>query len=117
MIYLAVPYNHPSPAVRHNRFEEVNRYAAHVMQQGLAVFSPISHSHPIEEHFTEVKSWDFWQIQDLPILKICDSVHVLCLPGWRESVGVAGECDTARGLGIPILYINPEDYNVVTHPE
>lgn len=110
MIYLAVPYSHPSPVVRHQRFEAINRYAAHLMQYGLPVFSPISHSHPIEEHFNEAKSWDFWQIQDLPILKICTSVHVLCLLGMEKSVGVAGEIKAADELDIPVHYVDPRTF-------
>ena len=109
MIYLAVPYSHPSPLVRHNRFEAVNRFAATLMQQGEGVFSPISHSHPIEDHFTETKSWDFWQKQDLPILKVCKAVLVLCLDGWEQSVGVAGEVSEAEKLGIPVYYINTKE--------
>ena len=109
MIYLAVPYSNPSPRVRHERFEAVNRFAAIVMQQGHGVFSPISHSHPIEEHFTEAKSWSFWQLQDLPILRVCESVLVLCLDGWEQSVGVAGEVAEATKLGIPVYYINPQE--------
>ena len=109
MIYLAVPYSHPSPQVRHERFEAINRYAAYLMQQGLAVFSPISHSHPIEEHFKETKTWDFWQIQDLPILRICTSLHVLCIPGWENSVGVAGEIKAADELSIPVVFITPKN--------
>lgn len=107
MIYLAVPYSHPSPAVRHARFEAVNKYAAHLMQQRKPVFSPISHSHPIEEHFTETKSWEFWKIQDLPILSVCTELHVLCLDGYKESTGVSGEILAAFHKNIPIKFINP----------
>ncbi len=107
MIYLAVPYTHHSPVVRHNRFEHVNRFAAWLMQQGYPIFSPISHSHPIEEHFTETKTWEFWQLQDLPILRQCDRLFVLCIDGWRESVGVTAEIAEASRLGIPVSYYEP----------
>jgi hypothetical protein len=117
MIYLAVPYTDKSATVRHERFEEVSMYAAYLMQKSIPVFSPISHSHPIEQHFFEAKSWDFWQIQDLPILKICNELHVLCLSGWSYSVGVRAEIEHARELNLPVKYINPRTYSEATLEE
>ena len=108
MIYLAVPYSHDSPAVRHERFEAVNKYAAYLMEQGLQVFSPISHSHPIQEHFKDPKTtWEFWAEHDIPFLKMCSHVHVLCLDGWKESVGVTDEIRIADELSIPVVFIPP----------
>ena len=35
-------------------------------------------------------------------------MHVLCLPGWTESVGVGYELDWAQGK--PIYYVEPKTY-------
>jgi hypothetical protein len=118
LVYLAVPYSHPSASIRQERFERVNEVAARMMQDGIAVFSPISHSHPIEMHMNGVKlCWEFWQNQDLPILKACDELWVLTIDGWLESVGVTGEIEHAEALGIPIRYITFEEYRDATIAE
>ena len=115
LIYLAVPYSHPSASIRQERFEKVNEVAARIMESGDAVFSPISHSHPIEMHMNGKKlTWEFWQVQDLPILHACQELWVLTLDGWTESVGVTGEIEHAQQLGIPVRYIYFSDYREQT---
>jgi len=111
LVYLATPYSHKEPFVRHERFEKVNEVAARLMEDGYAVFSPISHSHPIEQHMTaDQQSWEFWERQDVPILKACDQLFVLMLDGWKESVGVRAEIEKANELNLPIFYLDPEKY-------
>lgn len=105
MIYLAAPYSHPDPAVREDRFHAINRYAAKLMQEGQVVFSPISHSHPIAFWLPEGLGWDFWQRQDLPMLRRCQLVKVLALPGWEDSKGVLAEMKAADEWEIPVQVV------------
>jgi hypothetical protein len=35
--YLACPYSDADPAVRHHRFEQVNAFAARLMQEGVFI--------------------------------------------------------------------------------
>jgi len=109
-IYLACPYKHKDPAIRVKRFEEANKKAAELMQQGYAVFSPISHSHPISLYTRPENTQDFkfWLIQDLAFLRDCDELWVLQLDGWEESKGVEMEIITAASLGKPIHYITED---------
>lgn len=106
MIYLASPYNHDDPAVRVERFEAVCRFAAGLMRSGLVVFSPIAHTHPIAEHGLP-KGWEFWERFDREFLEAADSMIVLMLDGWVESVGVQAEIDIARELEIPVEFTTP----------
>lgn len=105
IVYLAVPYSHPDPAVRRQRFEQVNVVAGRLMRDGVHVFSPISHTHPIAEACDLPKGFDFWRHYDMAFLLTCCKVIVLMLDGWRESVGVAAEIEIATGLGLPIEYM------------
>jgi hypothetical protein len=105
LVYLACPYNHPDRAVRVRRFEAVNRVAAKLMNEGLHVFSPISHTHPIAEAGNLPLGWDYWQQYDRAYLTHCHKLIVLMLDGWRESKGVAGEVAIAEELGLPVEYI------------
>ena len=108
MIYLATPYTHRDRAVMLARFRAVNKAAAALMSQGLHIFSPISHSHPIAEAGALPTTWDFWEKYDREILKCCSQVIVLMLDGWKESKGVRAEIEIAESLGIGISYAEPD---------
>ena len=107
-LYLASPYSHPDPEVRHERFLGACRAAAHLMDCGHVVFSPIAHSHTIEtEGLKEVRNGDFWKGQDVPILRHAARLVVLMLPGWRESRGIAWEIELAHTNHLHVEYMEP----------
>lgn len=108
LVYLAVPYSHPYPEVREERFRAVNRVAAKLMEQGLHIFSPISHSHPISIEGNLPTNWEYWEAYDRAFLNASNKLIVLMLDGWDKSVGVAGEIAIAKELGIEIEYIDGE---------
>ena len=91
LIYLAVPYTHPDPNVKHERFSIANRVAAKLMQLGLYIFSPISHTHPIALAGDLPGNWEFWENFDRLYLAVSKQIIVVAIPGWRESVGVQNE--------------------------
>uniref|UniRef100_A0A6M3K292 DUF1937 domain-containing protein n=1 Tax=viral metagenome TaxID=1070528 RepID=A0A6M3K292_9ZZZZ len=104
-IYLAAPYSHHDFAIREWRVDQTNRKAAELMIAGYQVFSPLSHSHPISKYCTvDPCDQKFWLRQDLWILDICDEVHVLCLPGWKESKGIRIEIEHAVTNKIKVIY-------------
>jgi len=105
LVYLATPYSHDDPAIREQRFREVNRVAAEMMRQGVHVFSPISHTHPIAECGDLPKGWEYWQAYDRAMLRACGKVAVLMQDGWENSVGVQAEIGLARELGLPVEFI------------
>ena len=106
LVYLATPYSHLDPNVMHERFEAVNAVAARLMYDGLHVFSPISHTHPIALAGDLPRGWEFWQEYDRAILSVCSKMIVLMLDGWETSKGVAGEMAIAKELVIPIEFIS-----------
>ena len=108
--YLAVPYSHPDPAIQQWRFERVTEATALVIRSGIdCVYSPITHSHPIDKHLTERQTdHAFWVDRfDLPFLENSGRLIVLMLPGWNDSVGVKMEIRRAKKLGLPIDYVMP----------
>jgi nucleoside 2-deoxyribosyltransferase len=107
MIYLASPYSHPDPAVQEQRFLAVCEAAAKLMVRGYVIFSPVAHSHPIAQ-FGLPKDWNYWAEFDRDFLSHCDSMIVLMLPGWRESVGVRAEIAIMTKMKKTIAYISPE---------
>jgi nucleoside 2-deoxyribosyltransferase len=85
MKYLASPYSHDDPAVRLQRFETACRAAAILLRNGVLVFSPIAHTHPIALAGDLPLDWAFWQRFDREMIAACDEVIVLCLDGWASS--------------------------------
>ena len=104
LVYLAAPYSHSDPQVKHDRFLAINQTAAKLIREGLFVFSPIPHTHPIALAGNLPTGWDFWEVYDRIMLSACGSVIILMLDGWQESRGVQAEITIAKELGLPISY-------------
>ena len=106
-IYLASPYSHPEPSVREARYIAACKKAAQYASKGIAIFAPIVHSHPLVPYMDakDCMNFDLWMKLDLPILKMADELHVLCIDGWRSSRGVTKEIDFAHALSIPVKQV------------
>ena len=107
LVYLATPYSDPDPTVRQERFEVVNVVAARLMRDGVHIFSPISHTHPIAIAGDLPKGWDFWETYNRAILAACCKVIIVRQVGWEKSVGVGNEIRIAGEINIPVEYIDP----------
>lgn len=112
LIYLASPYSHPNPAVVEQRFQDVSRAAAMMTQDGLMVFCPIAHSHPMAVYGGLTGNWEFWKAIDTEWIERCSELHLLMLPGWNTSTGVNAEVDIALKLGLPIFRRSPEEFGI-----
>ena len=106
LVYLATPYSHPDPEIREWRFKRVNKVAARLMREGVNVFSPISHTHPIAVAGDLPKGFDFWEQYDREILSHCTKMIVFRQEGWQLSAGVAAELSIAAELGLEIEYVD-----------
>jgi hypothetical protein len=112
MIYLASAYTHKDPAVMIERFDKVTAVAAHLINRGDIIYSPIMHFHPIAERHDLPRNFGFWKEVNLQILKRCDELWILDLIGTYESRGVMAERTFAAIQGIPTRTINPTAYGV-----
>ena len=110
-IYLAVPYSHKDPVVRMHRYHAVCLAAAKLMEMGYVIFSPITHTIPIESYVKEDMKLDhsFWMEQDLPILAKAAGLFILTLPGWKTSSGVQEEIEFAQEHHIPYQCVSYKD--------
>ena len=105
-VYLATPYSHAKPTVRVQRFNKINEVAAKLMAEGIHVYSPISHTHPIAEAGDLPKGWDFWEQYDRHFIAWCDEVWVYCGEGWQESKGVQAEMRIAWEMGKKVVLLS-----------
>ena len=109
MIYLASPYSNPDKTIQERRFLEVCRIAGKLIEQGIVVFSPIAHTHPIAELYDLGRGWDYWERFDREFISASSELVVAMMLGWKESKGVTAEIAIANELGIPVSYLQVED--------
>ena len=109
MIYLASPYTHTDKETMELRWKRACEACANIMREGKFVYSPIAHCHDISQ-FGLPTTWDFWERYDTEMITRCDHLWVLMLDGWSDSIGVSAEIDIATNYGIPITYIESEEY-------
>jgi len=103
--YLAAPYSHPDPAMKAWRLEAVAKASSALFQKGIWVFSPLTHNMTIDAHGIH-GNWQQWGEFDLEMLRRCDKLLILRLPGWEDSKGVQDEIQHAKKLGLPIEEID-----------
>jgi hypothetical protein len=109
-IYVMSPYSHDDPLVVEGRFEAVAEATMFWSTHGLAVFSPIVHSHTLVKlgGYTDIQTnWQTWKPIDMPWLEVADVGVSLMLPGWDESEGVGEEEGFVRASGIPLYFVEP----------
>ena len=104
MIYLASPYYHPDGLIMKTRFLLAKQVTQILVDREVWVYSPILHNHPLELD----KPHEFWMRFDLDVLRRCDSLLVLAIPGWKESKGVGIEISVAKQLNMSIEYVNEQ---------
>ena len=105
-IYLATPYYHDDENIREFRYKVATLIATYLMSKGYRVFSPITHSHIINNYLPDrFKTWEFYKKQDFPQVAHADEIFVICLPGWRKSIGVTDELRLCDMLGKRVEYI------------
>ena len=116
LTYLASCYSvgNADAELRHKRYIVACKAAAILMKRGLNIFCPIAHSHVIEVEGMPgfIGDHDFWLRQDFAILRHASDVLVLTMPHWQESTGIGRELKLARGIGIPIDYIDPRSLGI-----
>ena len=107
LIYLASPYSSHDDAIRDGRFEAACRESAILMREGVHIYSPIAHTHPIAMRGNLPTGWEFWESYDRVMIAACAEVWVLTIDGWDTSRGVAAEMRIAGEMGKPVRLIEP----------
>lgn len=101
LYYLASPYGSENPIIQHHRRREATIATEMLLNTDMQVFSPIVYSTALKDGVLS----DWYGI-DLVLLAHCDALLVLCLHGWRESVGVQKEIEFAESRNMPIAYLS-----------
>lgn len=104
--YLASPYS-KYPNGTEAAFHDVCAVAARLLKNGVHVYSPIAHSHPIAQHGMDEKDHETWLALDKHFVDASIGVMVVMLAGWEESYGVQKEIEWAKDAGKEVRYIEP----------
>jgi len=103
--YIASPYSHDDDDIVLSRFKAVEKFTAKCLRNRQFVYSPIVHCHEIAADEELPKDFEFWGGYNRAMLATASKMIVLCLDGWKESVGVQGEIEFAELCGIEIEYV------------
>lgn len=110
MIYLACPYTHPDTDVQLKRVTLATKVAGLYIAQGRAVYSPLTHTHLINEtvpsHQQPTHSW--WLQFNRPFMLISSELVIIRTIGWDASIGIADEIQYFKESGKPISFFLPE---------
>ena len=105
MIYLAAPYSHEDSDVVARRMAYFCIVDAKLCKQGLITVSPLS-KHLIKTYTDIPLTWDFWKSYSEKLMEKCDSLYVITLSGWEDSIGVQAEIQMAKERSMEIVYLD-----------
>jgi len=103
--YMASPYYHKDPTVRHARFQAACLAAGWAIKNGLYLYSPIAHTASIANFCDLPHDFNFWEKFDTVGIGSCKDFYILRIPGWDESVGVWREINITEDLGKDLYFI------------
>ena len=108
MFYLASPYSHPEPEVRHQRYLDAAHFTKFCLENiGLHIFSPIVYAHDMAIRFSLPTDAAHWQEFNESMIFRCDGMMVLELEGWQASKGVQSEIAYAKSHNKNIQFVKP----------
>lgn len=107
--YLATPYS-KYPGGLHRASVDACRAAAMLMKQGIPVFLPIAHSHPIAAHGgLDPLDHSLWLPLDEPMMRAASALIIVKMNGWHESFGIGEEQRAFHQAGKPIYFMDWPD--------
>jgi len=103
--YLASPYT-KYPSGIEDAFAEVCCAAAWCLKNGIIVYSPIAHTHPVADfggldHFDH----DMWMAFDRPMMEAAKGIIVCMMPTWELSRGIDIEIAQFKNAGKAVYYL------------
>src|SRR5215471_10117487 len=109
LIYVASPYTDQDNEVVAERVRLVEEFVTQGLAMGHIAFSPVVYGHSLSKKWNLPPGFDFWRHFNLYMLSISLDMVVLCIPGWKGSVGVRTEIEYAQDSGKKVILANPQD--------
>jgi len=102
MCYIAAPYWSSNEVSRTTRRQLTIQYSMMLTSMGILNYSPLLYS---EKYKNKKVTENYWLTHGKIMVKACNLMIVLMLPGWEDSSGIKGEIKEAEKLGIPVRYV------------
>lgn len=104
--YLATPYS-KYPGGIEAAFIEACNCSAWLIRQGVRVFCPISHTHPIAIHGSiDPHDHAIWLPADKPFMDGARGIVTAMMPTWQDSYGIKQEIAEFKRTGRIRYYMN-----------
>lgn len=112
LIYVGTPYS-KYPSGIEAAFVDACKLTARLLREGLKVYSPIAHTHPIAIH-GEIDPYDHgvWLPFDGAMMDKSEAMIVAMMSGWESSYGVRHEIQVFIEAGKPVYFLEPADLGV-----
>jgi len=116
--YFAHPYTckdeagHYLPGAEEANFRLCNLRAARLIERGVLIYSPISHTHPIHcahPPFVGSQAHEMWYRFDEEFIRRIPFDGIILAPGWEHSVGCRREKTLFESLGRKVKYLHEID--------
>lgn len=106
LVYLATPYTKYYAGID-AAFKDASALAAKLLKEGVKVYSPIAHTHPIAIYGgIDPKDHEIWLPFDEAMMRACSCLLVAQMEGWRQSRGVLHEIKFFAEAGKPVFYLD-----------
>ena len=103
--YIATPYS-KYPDGLEAAFQEAAKVAAFFVLQGIPIYSPIAHTHPVALYGEiDPLAHAILLPADYPMMKAAGGLIVAQMDSWEISYGIAQEIKTFKQLDRPIEYL------------
>jgi NTP pyrophosphatase (non-canonical NTP hydrolase) len=116
-LYLASPYakyNGGGGLGREMAYRAACQLAAELEAEGLRIYAPIAHGHPVAEKIGhEALTHADWIDSDRPFMQRASALVVAMMPGWRSSAGVQIEIDAFALAKKPIFFLDVDTRELV----
>lgn len=109
LIYVGTPYSkYPGGIIA--GFIAASRLTARLMKEGLKVYSPIAHTHPIAI-YGDLDPMDhaIWLPFDKAMMDKSDAMIVAMMEGWETSKGIRYEIQAFVEASKPVYFLSPDD--------
>jgi len=97
--YFAHPYTAPTSEERISNFSNACFRTAQLLYKGYNVFSPIAHSHLVDNY---LQKFNWIEFDNLVIAKT-DFKGIILAPKWETSKGCIGEKEIFESKGLEVL--------------
>lgn len=112
LCYLATPYSKYRFGID-RAFSDASIVAAKLLKDGIKVYSPIAHTHPLAA-FSNLDPLDhsIWLPFDEAMMEAADALVVAHMEGWEASFGIAHEIKFFQSADKPIFDLDPETLEI-----